>query len=201
MKSEKANRQRHYLALELPTGLRLGLVGWQERALKDPALAPVPAAELHLCLLYLGLLNQEQSRSAMEAVRELPPAAFELALNGDLGRVPVRGRTGLLVLYASCRDHAGLRRRMQARLSAHGVPVPPHRLRMPHLTVARLRRDRQGELLPLAEVPAPPGAALRRRCHAVRLTLYRSKVRPQGSEHIPMVQVELTGSVSGEVIN
>ena len=62
------------------------------------------------------------------------------------------------------------------------------------MTVARVRREERGSQRP-ALVSEPPGElpqALLQPANCVRVTLYRSKLQPQGAQYTPLAQVELS---------
>jgi RNA 2',3'-cyclic 3'-phosphodiesterase len=84
---------------------------------------------------------------------------------------------------------AGLERELVARR----LYEPEKRPFWPHLTVARVKPERRGSKRP-ARIERPPGPlpeALREPFGAVRITLYRSTLRPQGAEYAPLAQVAL----------
>ncbi|HYQ77989.1 MAG TPA: hypothetical protein VEP91_02640, partial [Solirubrobacterales bacterium] len=63
----------------------------------------------------------------------------------------------------------------------------------PHVTVARVRREERGSKRP-ALVGRAPGTlpkALLQEVSCVRMTLYRSELKPQGAQYTPLAQVDL----------
>ena len=63
---------------------------------------------------------------------------------------------------------------------------PEKRPFWPHVTLARVKRDRRAE--PLPADPPPPAGELR----AEHVTLYESLLRPQGAEYRPLAEIALS---------
>ena len=67
---------------------------------------------------------------------------------------------------------------------------PEKRPFWPHLTVARVKPEKRGKRKP-ALVESPPGPLperLFRPFTALRLVLFRSHLRPQGAEYVPLAE-------------
>ena len=87
-------------------------------------------------------------------------------------------------------------------LAEGGWYRPEKRPFWPHVTVARVRPEARGSKRP-ATVERPPGAlpeALSEPFFGVRLTLYRSELKPTGARYAPLAQYELPGAGGSEVI-
>ncbi len=83
---------------------------------------------------------------------------------------------------------------LQERLVAARLYEPERRPFWPHVTVARVRREKRGSTRP-APVSHPPRTLpkeLLRPFDGVRVTLYRSEIQPQGARYTPLAQVELS---------
>jgi 2'-5' RNA ligase len=190
----KSPRARLFVALDLPDAVREGLVAWGERELRDPALRPVRPEALHVTLAFLGWSSEKEVGRAAEIVQALREPAPVLRFGADPVTVP-RGRraASLYALEAESPDSVSLQGRLERELVAARLYEPEKRPFWPHVTVARVRREK-GEKKRLRTVQTPPGpfpAALQEPFRAVRVTLYRSILRSAGAEYDPLAQVEL----------
>jgi 2'-5' RNA ligase len=187
----KSPRARLFVALELPDALRTGILQWGRRELGDPALRPVAPESLHITLAFLGYLPEREieALAAIVAATAAPAPAIELR---DPVPRPER-RPRLFALPAISPESAALQAELQERLVAARLYKPEKRPFWPHVTVARVRRERRGSNR-AARVSRPPGPlpkALLQATSCVRMTLYRSNLRPQGAEYTRLAQVEL----------
>jgi 2'-5' RNA ligase len=90
---------------------------------------------------------------------------------------------------------------LERELVAARLYEPERRPFWPHVTVARVRREERGSKRP-APVSKLPGALpkeLLQPFGGVRLTLYRSQLKPRGAQYTPLAQVELPAGGSSEV--
>jgi 2'-5' RNA ligase len=202
----KSPRARLFVALDLPERVREGLVAWQREALTDPALRPVPAEALHVTLCFL----------AYQAERDIEPIA-ETMRSAGARRVPARfeaepvavppGRPRLLAVDTESEGAKMLQAELSERLEAKGFYRPEKRPFWPHVTVARIKptkrsaSDRRGRRRdrPM-RVEAPPGALpgeLLEPFEAVRVTLYRSLLRPTGAEYVSLAPLDLPSDGDG----
>jgi 2'-5' RNA ligase len=107
---------------------------------------------------------------------------------------PSSRRARLFALPAESPETVALQRELEERLVAERLYEPEKRPFWPHLTVARVRPEGRGGRAP-RRVADPPGGLpsdLRRPFLGVRVTLYRSNLRPQGAQYTPLAQVELS---------
>jgi RNA 2',3'-cyclic 3'-phosphodiesterase len=199
----KSPRTRLFVALDLPEPLRDGLVQWGEGELADPALRPVRPEALHVTLAFLGWKGEKELRRAAEIVGSVSEAAPLLEIAPEPVALPRRRREKtLFALEARSPEAVALQSRLEERLVQAHLYVPEKRPFWPHLTVARVRREK-GERKRHRAVERPPGPVpdrLREPFRAVRVTLYRSILRSAGAEYDPLAQVELPSDHgSGEV--
>lgn len=190
---KKSPRARMFVALDLPTGLRDGIVAWGERELRDPALRVVAPESLHVTLAFLGYLPEREIERLGEIVRGLEAKAPTLRLEDPVAQ-PSPRRTRLFALPAIAPAARPLQRELEGKLVARGLYKPERRPFWPHVTVARVRSAGRGSRRP-AVVERPPGALPKRLLEpalCVRVTLYRSVLQPQGSRYTPLAQVELS---------
>lgn len=188
----KSPRARLFVALDLPENARVGIVAWGRRALADPALRPVAPESLHVTLAFLGWLPEKEIPRLARIVESLAGPAPRLQLADPVPR-PERGRARLYALPVSSPAALDLQVGLQVRLVQARLYEPEKRSFWPHVTVARVRREERGSKRP-ALVGRPPGAlpkALLQAVSCVRMTLYRSQLKPQGAEYTPLAQVDL----------
>jgi 2'-5' RNA ligase len=188
----KSPRARLFVALDLPDEVRAGIVAWGERELKDPGLRRVPEESLHITLAFLGYLAEKEVPRLAEIAAGCAGPAPPVKLEQPVPR-PKRGRARLFALPAESPETIDLQARLQEGLVAAGLYDPERRPFWPHVTVARVRREKRGSSRP-ARVSRPPGElpeALLRPFVGVRVTLYRSELQPQGAQYTPLAQVEL----------
>lgn len=189
----KSPRARLFVALDLPEVVRAGIVAWGREALGDPALRRLGPESLHVTLAFLGYLPEKEIERVAAIVEASggPTPAIELS---DPVPLPARGRARLFALPADSPGAVELQAALQERLVAARLYEPEKRPFWPHVTVARVRREKRGSTRP-APVSHPPRTlprALRQPFDGVRVTLYRSKIQPQGAEYTPLAQVELS---------
>lgn len=189
----KSPRARLFVALDVPDRVRSGIVAWGGRELRDPALRPMGPESLHVTLAFLGYLPEKEidRLAAIIAQTDAPGPPMEL---GDPVAKPSLSRARVFALPASSPETVSLQAELQERLVAARLYKAEKRPFWPHLTVARVRPEGGGSKRPM-RVAKPPGALpqrLRKPFVGVRVTLYRSKLRPQGAEYAPLAQVELS---------
>ena len=188
----KSPRARLFVALDLPEGLRAGIVTWGKRELRDPVLR-VPRESLHITLAFLGWRPEEEIGPLGQIVGGLRMPAPTIEL-GDPVAKPSRGRTRLFALPAQSSPTVRLQRELTEKLAGERLYELEKRPFWPHVTVARVRSAGRGSRRPAA-VERPPGALPKRLLEpalCVRVTLYRSVLQPQGSRYTPLAQVELS---------
>lgn len=188
----KSPRARLFVALELPEAVREEIVAWGREALTDPALRPLSPESLHITLAFLGYLPEKAIERLAAILEEVESAAASIELRDPVA-VPPRGRARLFALPAESPGTVSLQAELQERLVEARFYKPEKRPFWSHVTVARVRREERGSKRPAA-VSRPPGAlprGLLRPFDGVRLTLYRSKLQPQGAQYTPLAQVEL----------
>jgi 2'-5' RNA ligase len=142
-------RRRVFVALELPAGQRRALALHAAEALgSSPGVRLVPEADLHVTLVFCGLLDEAQCAAVAGETRRVAAGAgpCTLAIRGSL-----RLGSALALELAPDRGAAGLvalRERLAAALAAAALAgEDAQRPWLPHLTLARLRRG--------AGLPAP----------------------------------------------
>ncbi|HYH61113.1 MAG TPA: 2'-5' RNA ligase family protein, partial [Solirubrobacterales bacterium] len=109
----KPETMRLFAALDIPEHVRSGLEAWGARELKDPALRPVAAENLHMTLCFLGRVDSARVTEAEAAILALPTEPVRVRLDDTPVGKP-RRRPGVWALEAEA-PAAG---KLQARLSA-----------------------------------------------------------------------------------
>jgi RNA 2',3'-cyclic 3'-phosphodiesterase len=189
----KSPRARLFVALDLPDPVREGIVAWQRGALTDKALRVMPPENLHVTLAFLGYTAEK----AIPRVAEVVHAVEAQAPVMELRREPLarpKSRPTLFALEVVSEASVTLQAELERGLVAERLYKPEKRPFWPHLTVARVRKERRGSKRParVERHPGPLPEALCEPFEAVRIALYRSKTRPQGAEYTSLAQVELS---------
>ena len=194
--SSSGERARLFYALDIPDSLRELIGRWQQRV-AEPALRPVAAQALHVTLAFLGSRPLAEIERLGEAVESLPAEPID----GRLEREPValpRRRPRLWALGVESPGAERLQAALTERLRALDLPglELENRRFWPHLTVLRLRGARRENARKAAprelSHPLPAGDG-----HAfgfVRVALYRSQPRPEGSTYSRLAAIELPRS-------
>jgi 2'-5' RNA ligase len=191
----KSPRARLFVALDIPEPLRAGIVRWQQRELTDPALRVVGPGNLHFTLAFLGYMPEKEVGAVAEIVHGFEAPAPRIRLRPEPVAKP-RGRPGFFAFDAVSEEATALQADLESRLVSAHLYEPEKRPFWPHLTVARVRRERRGSKRP-ARVERLPGALADPLCEpfeAVRIAVYRSKLMRQGAEYTPLAQKELSAS-------
>jgi 2'-5' RNA ligase len=186
-------RARLFVALDIPEETRRALVAWQKQALADPALRPMGPASLHVTLAFLSYHPEKDLEAIASASLLEGEVAPRLTLAPEPVGVPKGRHPRLFALDAESPETAALQQRVSDSLASAGFYEPEKRPFWPHLTVARVKREKRGSSRPAA-VKTPPGPlpeGFERTFDAVRLSLYRSHLRPQGAEYEPLARLEL----------
>jgi 2'-5' RNA ligase len=188
----KSPRARLFVALDLPEPVRERIVAWQRAELTDPALRVVGAQNLHVTLAFLGYLPEKAIGAVAGLVHRVRGPAPRIKLAPEpVGRP--KGRPRLFALDARSAQTVDLQAELERALVAERLYKPEKRPFWPHVTVARVRPEARGSKRP-ARVKRPPGSIpepLWEVFFGVRVTLYRSTLRPQGAEYAPLAQLEL----------
>lgn len=190
----KSPRARLFIALDLPGGLRDGIVEWGRTQLRDPALRVVRPESLHVTLAFLGYVPEKEIENLGEIVADLGAvAALTIRLGQPLAKPSLR-RARLFALPAESPGAVSLQSELERKLVSECLHKPEKRPFWPHVTVARVKAGKRGSGKP-AVVKRAPGALPKRLLEpvlCVRVTLYRSVLQPQGSRYAPLAQVELS---------
>ena len=189
----KSPRARLFVALDLPEGLRDGIVAWGREELRDPALRVVQPQSLHITLAFLGYMPEREIEALGEIVGGLRSPAATVALGDPVAKPSLR-RARLFALPAVSPGAIELQSELEEILVAKRLLKPEKRPFWPHLTVARVKSAGRGSKRP-GEVQDPPGElgkGLLEPALCVRVTLYRSELQPQGARYAPLAQVELS---------
>jgi 2'-5' RNA ligase len=195
----KGKRVRLFVALDLPAAVRAGIGAWGGRELTDPALRRIPEDSLHVTFAFLGHRDEEEIEPAAAAVGACADAAAPLVELLDPVQKPRRGRPHLFALPAVSPGAELIQAAVGERLVEAGLYKAEKRPFWPHVTVARVRSEGK-RAVPVAQAPGPLPEALREPFFGVRLSLYRSELKPTGARYVPLAQFELPGAGGSEVI-
>jgi len=177
-----------FVALDLPEDARAGLAAWRDGLVEGREdLRPVVASALHVTLVFLGWQDESAAPTIAEAAFEAAPAAVPTLRATGVRPLPPRDpRLFALDLDDDEGRASALQARVSDALEAGGWYKPEKRPFWPHITLARVKRDRR-RVPPLPDSPGPPAD----RFVADRLTLYRSTLRPQGALYEPLERMTL----------
>lgn len=193
----KSPRSRLFVALDLPGPVRAGLEAWQAAEIVDPALRPVQPAALHTTLVFLGWTPDSEIGAVAAILGELSPDRVGIAFAPEpVGLPEKRRQKGLFAISAESPRSEELYAELERKLVAARLYKPEKRPFWPHVTVARVRKEKgkKGRHRRVERQPGPLPADLLEPFDAVRVTLYRSALRPTGAEYTPLAQVELPAS-------
>ncbi|MFI5027577.1 MAG: RNA 2',3'-cyclic phosphodiesterase [Solirubrobacterales bacterium] len=189
----KSPRARLFIALDLPEEMRSGIEAWGRDALVDPALRRLPAASLHITLVFLGYRAEKEIGRIAATVEALEAPSPRIQLREPVARPP-RGRARLFALPVDSPGTVSLQADLESKLATERLHDPEKRPFWPHLTIARVRPEARGSKRP-TRVQTPPGRLpqeLLRPTSCRRVALYRSELKPQGAQYVPLAQVELS---------
>ena len=193
-------RARLFVALDLPDRVREALAAWQRRELADPALRTVAPQALHVTLCFLGYQPERAIDRIAAEVEGLAPRAVELRFEPQPIGVP-GNRPRLFAADAPSEATVELQGELSARLEASALYRPEKRPFWSHVTLARVRpergergssrRRRRGRPQAVESPPGPLPEAVLDPFFGVRVTLYRSHLRPAGAEYAPLAGFDL----------
>jgi RNA 2',3'-cyclic 3'-phosphodiesterase len=177
-------RARLFLALDLPAGPRNALAAWRDEAIAGrDDLRPVAPEALHATLVFLGYQPEKEieriAETAFEALDGLVPPRLSFGAVKPLP--PRRPRLFALDLEDDDGRATAVQTAASSALEAGRFYRPEKRPFWPHVTLARVKRDRIADPLD-AEPPRQEPF------DAPEVTLYRSILRPQGAVYEPLVR-------------
>jgi 2'-5' RNA ligase len=189
----KSPRARLFVALDLPEDVRAAIVAWQRAEATDPALRPVAPENLHVTMAFLDFQPEKRIDEIAELVRGLDTPTPRLELAREPVALPPKGRPKLFALAVESPDAVALQVDLAAKLVVARLYEPEKRPFWPHVTAARVRSEmgRSGHPRRVESPPGPGDPAIERAFYAVRITLYRSNLRAQGAEYVPLAEKEL----------
>jgi RNA 2',3'-cyclic 3'-phosphodiesterase len=160
-----------------------GLDAWRDELIADRGdLRPVP---LHVTLVFLGWQYERDIERIASLCSEVAGLRGARLTPTAVKPIPPRGWPRLFAL--DLEDEGSRTGAVQAALSdalsAARLYRPEKRPFWPHLTIARVKRDRRADPLEAGSLPPP--------FEARRLTLYRSTLRPQGALYDPLAGWDL----------
>lgn len=179
-------RARLFVALDLPEVARRQLAVWRDFALQGrDDLRAVPEEALHVTLVFLGYRPEKEiheiGRTVAGAVEPLPAPTMWAS---GVKPVPPRGPRLFAVDLADENGRAtAVAEACAMALAGEGYYEPEKRPFWPHITFARVKRDRRAQ--PIEGMP--DGEPF----EATQVTLYRSHLSPRGARYEPIEVFEL----------
>jgi 2'-5' RNA ligase len=199
----KSPRARLFVALELPGRVREELAAWQRLAVADPALRAPASETLHVTLCFLGYVAERRIDEVGAIVVAVDPRPVEMRFEPNPVAIPPR-RPRLYAAAAPSEAADEIAAEVSGRLEAARLYKPEKRPFWSHVTLARVRSERasggrrRGRPMEVSGPLPPLPKGLLERFGGVRLTLYRSILRPQGAEYVPLASLDLPSrDVSG----
>jgi 2'-5' RNA ligase len=202
----KSPRARLFVALDLPQRVREGLVAWQREALTDPALRPIAPEALHVTLCFLAYQPEREIERIAEVMRSVDPRRVQLRFREAPAAIPPN-RPRLFAADAESEAAIELQAELSDRLVAERFYRPEKRPFWPHVTVARIKLEkrpasgrrgrRRGRPIHVGTPPKALPAGLCEPFGAVRVTLYRSLLRPTGAEYVSLAALDLASDGRG----
>ena len=196
----KSPRARLFVALDLPDRVREGLVAWQREALTDRALRPIAPEALHVTLCFLAYQPERAIERIAEVMRSVGARPVGSRFKQETVAVPPN-RPRLFAADAESEAAIELQAELSGRLESERFYRPEKRPFWPHVTVARIkpskrsasdrRGHRRGPPMRVETLPGPLPAELCEPFGAVRVTLYRSLLRPTGAEYVSLACLDL----------
>lgn len=189
----KSPRARLFVALDLPGEVREAIAAWQRAEATDPALRPVAPENLHITLAFLGYQPEKRIEEIADLVLATETAAPRIELSREPVPRPGKGKPGLYAFGGRSEGAVELQAELAQRLVAKRLYEAEKRPFWPHVTAARVRSEKGRSRRPrrVEKPPGPAAPAIERAFYAVRLTLYRSNLRAQGAEYVPLAEKEL----------
>lgn len=192
----KKPRLRLFFALDLPDAVVEEIILWQGQALyRFEHLRLLSDRSMHATLVFLGYQYERDvekivatAKAAIE-IEKAVPARF----GGLVPVPPKRPRLYALSVDDSEGVLAELQGKLSRKLSDAGFYREERRPFWPHITVARQRRSSGGRKAggpALERIPELP-ERLRKPFSAVRVSLYSSKLRPEGAVYRALAHFEL----------
>jgi 2'-5' RNA ligase len=155
---------------------------------------------LHVTLCFLSYHPEKLIPRIAEVVTSVGARPVELRFEREPAPRP-KGRPRLYAVGAHSEGAVALQEELSAALEGERFYEPEKRAFWPHVTVARVRSERQppgrgerrgrGRPKRVADPPAPLPKALTEPFGAVRVALYRSNLKPQGAEYVSLAGVDL----------
>jgi 2'-5' RNA ligase len=181
------SKARLFVALDLPADARQALAEWRDDVFAGrDDLRLVDATALHVTLVFLGHLTEESieriGRLTREAVRDAPVPV--LAARGVKPIPPKRTRLFALDLANEDGRAGEVQGAVSEALEAAGLYEPERRPFWPHVTLARVKKGARAAPFAGPPPPAEPWSAQ-------AVTLYRSRLSPQGARYEAVERVQL----------
>ena len=169
---------RLFVALEPDSDARARLAAWRDELVAGrDELRPVREEALHMTLVFLGWQAEKDveaiANATLDSVTGLPAARVEPSAVRPVP--PRRPRLFALDLSDDGGRAASIQAAVQAALTEGGWHVPEKRPFWPHMTLARVKRDRRAGALEAHGLPGPFEVA--------DVTLFRSTLLPQGARY------------------
>ena len=174
------------MALDLPADVRAKVADWRDELVRErDDLRPVTEDALHVTLAFLGYRPEQEAAAIAEAMASAGGEAPLLSASEVVPLPPRQPRLFALDLDDPDGACVRLQQAVSDALQAGRFYKPEKRPFWPHITLARVKRNRRADPLPVEPPRLEP-------FRASQLTLYRSTLRPQGAKYDALATTELT---------
>jgi 2'-5' RNA ligase len=146
-------------------------------------------------MCFLGWTSPDLLKAAMEVINEIEPRPVMIRFLRPAVAKPPR-RPSLFAIEAEAPEATKLAGEVSARYRDLGLAEDERRPFWPHVTVARVRNEKSGSgrrrrPLHVERPPEPLSEEMGGEFRAVRLCLYRSMMRRDGSLYVPLCNLNL----------
>ncbi len=183
---------RVFIAIELPGEARDGLVSLQEELKKSGAdVKWVEPENIHLSLRFIGDVAEDTAEKIKERLAATAAAtgAFELTMRG-IGAFPGLGDPRVIWagIDRGVEGSARLAASLEAGLQSIGIAAEEKKFH-PHITLGRVRSRKNGDKLrKLIETTGFEAGPI---IKVEYLTLFMSRLTPQGSVYTPLFKAKM----------
>lgn len=179
---------RVFLAIELPKGLKKKIFTFSQEIAKDYDIKLVEEKNLHLTLLFLGKISEEQKRRIKEGLGGLGEAR-KIVLK--LGKVEIfpdkKFPRGVWIKVEGEKEKLfALYKKIIDLLLKAGIRLEKKQMRFsPHITLGRIRKGKKLEGLEKSE------GLEEQEFNVEKVTFFQSQLSSQGPEYIKIGEFEV----------
>jgi RNA 2',3'-cyclic 3'-phosphodiesterase len=179
------HQHRIFIASHLPDNLKGFLIDYQERKLKNPCFRTVSDQALHLTLIFIGDVSDNDLLKVIQAcqtsINSFNPITVQLE-KISYGPLPHSPR----LIWAegkAFKELSNLHEILKKELVDNGINFKiENRLFKPHITLTRIKKDNNQELPPLSEIEEKTDKLFK----IEAISIIESKLTSQGPKYIDL---------------